>query len=188
MDELNLVTETTVGGKLRVFSLHLDFPASIRARWATSTILKLAGEQWVSSTEMWKMESLLSANSIRKMITDEAAKADIIIVAMSFLDRREQELIQWLESLACSTAQQPLPGLLIGLFGDENQQARELDWTVKHFMACAQNTNRDFIWHWMEETASGEPEWIVNHLETFLTRKLAALDHHHLEEIAMEFA
>lgn len=189
LDEKNLTGNAAAAiGKLRIFSLHLDFPASLRARWAVSTIKKLAGEPWLCSAEMWKIESLDTASSIRKMLLDEAARADVLIIAASSLDRRETELIHWLESLATVTTARPAPGLLIGLFGDEAQLSRELDWTVKHFMNCARNTHRDFIWHWMEEPAVGEPEWLVTHLETFLLRKLTALDHHTFQEPAPEFA
>jgi len=163
-------------GKLRLFSLHLDFAAGIRARWATSLILKLAGKPWVCSSEMWRLDSLLTARAIRKMITAEASQADVLLVAASSLNHRQTELIQWLETLTPCPAGTTAPGLLIGLFGDETNQAAELDWTVKSCMTCAQQANRDFIWHWMEEPPTGEPEWLTSHGASFLARKLAALD------------
>ena len=188
-DPTKLMTPASpTSGKLRLFSLHLDFAAGLRARWATSLMLKLAGEHWVCSSELWRLDSLLTAQAIRSMITAEATRADVLLVAVSSLNRRELELIQWLETLLPCPASSSPPGLLIGLFGDESSQARELDWTVKRFMSCAQRTNRDFIWHWMEEPAAGEPEWLVSHLENFLSRKLAALDHHFQPETALEFA
>jgi hypothetical protein len=175
-------------GKLRLFSLHLDFSAAIRARWAASTITKLAGPHWLCTAESWKIESLNTASSIRQMLVGDGARADVLIIAASSLERRETDLVQWLESLAAGGAGRPGPGLLIGLFGDENQMNRELDWTVKRMMKCAQAANRDFIWHWMEEAAAGEPEWLTSHLETYLARKLSALDHHFLQEPTVEFA
>jgi hypothetical protein len=177
-----------MGGKLRVFSLHLDFAAGQRARWATSLMLKLAGEHWVCSNELWKLDSVLAAQAIRQMISVEAAQADVLLVAVSSLNQREVELVRWLESLTPCPAHASAPGLLIGLFGDETNEARELDWTVKHCMSCARKSNRDFIWHWMEEPATGEPEWLVSHMESFLARKMAALDHHYLPATAFEFA
>ena len=173
---------------MRVFSLHLDFAAGIRARWATSLMLKMANEHWVCSSELWKLESLLTARAIRSMVSAEANRADVILVAVSSLNHRELELIHWLESLATCPASPLAPGLLIGLFGDETNQADELDWTVKCFMRCAQRTNRDFIWHWMEEPAAGEPEWLTSHIESFLARKLAAVDQHYQPEPTLEFA
>jgi endonuclease/exonuclease/phosphatase family metal-dependent hydrolase len=188
IDQTNVSGPTNLGGKLRVFSLHLDFAAGVRARWATTLMLKLAGEDWVCSSEQWKLDSLLTAQAIRALITAEATRADVLLVSFSSLNRRELELIHWLESLPAGPASASAPGLLIGLFGDESNQAKELDWTVKHCMNCAQRINRDFIWHWMEEPAAGEPEWLVSHMENFLARKLAALDHHYLPETALEFA
>ena len=181
-------TAALAAGRLRIFSLHLDFPASARARWAEQTIKKLAGRHWLCSAEMWQLESLNTASSIRKMLQEEAAQADVLIIAVSSLARREMELVHWLDTLANCGAVRRNAGLLIGLLGDETQPAGELDWTVKRLMNCARNTHRDFIWHWMEESASGEPEWLVTHLETFLARKLATLDLHSFEEPAAEFA
>ena len=109
-------------------------------------------------------------------------------MAASSLNERELELIGWLSSLCPSPTSPLTPGLLVGLFGDETNQAGELDWTVKRFMRCAQQTNRDFIWHWMEEPAAGEPEWLTSHVDTFLQRKLSAADHHHSPETPFEFA
>lgn len=176
------------GGALRLFSLHLDFPASVRARWAVGTITRLAGSHWACTSEMWKIESLNTASSIRKMLTDEAVKSDVLIIALSSLNRRESDLIQWLQTLAPGPGGPLAPGLLIGLFGDETQLARELDWTVKQFMKCARTSGRDFIWHWMGEAAAGEPEWLASHLETFLARKLTAADQHHFHDSTVEFA
>jgi len=60
----------------------------MRARWTTSQIARLAGERWKSSTEMWNLNSLFASDPIRTMITQDAAEADVIVVAMSSLDRR----------------------------------------------------------------------------------------------------
>ena len=99
--EVNLLTHpaTAAIGRLRVFSLYLDFPASVRARWANSTISQLAGENWITSTEMWKLDSLTASPAIRTMITGEAAKADVLLVTVSSVSYRHHELIRWLEAL-----------------------------------------------------------------------------------------
>jgi hypothetical protein len=44
--------ETEANGKLHLFSLYVDFETSMRARWATGTINKLAGPRWKTSREM----------------------------------------------------------------------------------------------------------------------------------------
>ena len=101
---------------------------------------------------------------------------------------RQVHPLHWLESLApVADGSQP-PGLLIGLFGDENQQSRELDWTVKRYLDCARRTHRDFIWHWMEEPLPGDPEWLASHIETHLARKLSALDPHGILGSAGEYS
>ena len=91
--------EITENRKLRLLSLYLDFAASIRARWATSQIIKIAGQHWQSSLEMWKFDSLAVSEPIRKMVTKDAANADVIVIAVSSLKQRPSELIDWLDSL-----------------------------------------------------------------------------------------
>jgi hypothetical protein len=157
--------------RLRVFSLYVDFAAAVRARWATSQISRLAGEQWKSSSGMWDLDSLVASQPIRKIIAQDAAEADVLVIAMSSLDRREPELIQWLESLADGKVNRPVTGLFIGLFGGDDQGAGELDWTVKHFLRCAQRTDRDFIWHWMEPGVMDDGDWLAESVETLLARK-----------------
>ena len=120
-----------VDRRLRLFSLYVDFASAIRARWATGQITGLAGERWKTSTEMWNLDSLTTSEPIWKMITQDAAQADVLIVAMSSLERRTPELIPWLDSLTVCKANRPVSGLFIGLLGEEDQPAGELDWTVK---------------------------------------------------------
>lgn len=188
MVELNAAGQGTLTGrKLKLFSLTLDHAAGLRAHWATNTIAKLAGESWHCNAGHWKRASLQSSGTIRSLITSEGARADVILIAASSLNHRDVDLVQWLANLDPGPAGRSAQGLLIGLFGDETNQARELDWTVKRFMGAAQRLNRDFIWHWMEEPAQGEPEWLVTHLEDFLARKLLANDHPY-RPAAMAFA
>lgn len=51
-------SQSTVKGSLRVFSIYADLPASVRARWAYKTICHLAGEDWIVSSELWKIDFL----------------------------------------------------------------------------------------------------------------------------------
>jgi hypothetical protein len=165
--------EVVTNGRLRLFSLYADFAAAGRAKWATSQITRLAGEQWLSSTEMWNLNSLVTSDSIRKMITQDAANADVLVIAVSSLDRREPELVRWLDSLTIGKGNRPVAGLLIGLFGDEEHPAGELEWMVKQFMSCAQRTGRDFIWHWMGQEAMDDTSWLADHVANLLGRKLS---------------
>lgn len=161
-------------GKLHLFSLYADFPASVRARWATSEIIKMVGQRWRSPSEMWKLDSLTASDSIRKMVAHDAANADVIVVAISSLGVRPLELIQWLDSLAVREPKRPAAGLLLALLGDEEGESRELDWTVKQLIRCAQRTDRDFIWHWMEKDAMNSSDWLADNVEDLLARKSAA--------------
>ena len=177
--------ELVADRRLHLFSLYVDFPAAVRARWATSQISRLAGKQWKTTTEMWNLDSLTTSEPIRKMITQDAADADVLVIAMSSLDWRELELVQWLDSLAAGKANRPGSGLFIGLLGDENGRAGELDWTVKQFLRCAQRTDRDFIWHWMEPEAMIGGDWLADSVESLLTRKQPARDVIFLQEAAI---
>ena len=89
--------ETIASARLRLFALYVDFPASVRARWATSTIGQMAGKSWTVSSELWKIDSLKAGAAVREMVTTEAAKADIILVVVSSLNYRQTDMIQWLE-------------------------------------------------------------------------------------------
>jgi hypothetical protein len=166
--------ERVICGRLRLFSLYLDSAAAVRARWATDQIARLAGERWKSSAEMWNFNSVFASDPIRTMITQDAAEADVIVVAMSSLDQRMPELIQWLDSLNACKVNRPVSGLLVGLFGDDEQPAGELDWTVEQFMGCAQRNGRDFIWCWMRREATADGGWLADSVEVLLSRKQSA--------------
>jgi hypothetical protein len=171
--------------RLRIFSLYVDFAAAGRARWATSQIATLAGERWKSSSEMWNLDSVAASEPIRKMIAQDAMDADVLVIAMSSMERRELELVEWLDSLAEGKTNRPASGLFIGLLGDEKQLAGELDWTVKQFLGCARRTDRDFIWHWMEPGVTSSNDWLAGSVESLLTRKQPACDMAFLQEAAV---
>ena len=186
--ETAIEREMVTDGKLRVFSLYVDFAAATRARWATSQISRLAGDGWKSISEMWNLDSLAACNPIRKMIAQDAADADVLIIAISSLDRREVELVQWMESLAAGKTSRPESGLFIGLLGDEHSRAGELDWTVKQFLRCARQMDRDFIWHWMERGVMNSNDWLTSSVATLLARKQAGYDAAFLQEPAVAVA
>jgi hypothetical protein len=182
--EIFFEKEVRADRKLRLFSLYLDFAAAGRARWATSRIAAQAGEPWKCSTEMWNLDSLAAASPLRKMIAQEAADADVLVIAISSLDRRTPELIEWLDSLAACKASRPVSGLFIGLLGDEDQIAGELDWMVKQFLRSAQQSDRDFIWRWMENDAMTDGDWLTESVEALLARKQPGRDVVFLPEAA----
>jgi hypothetical protein len=78
--------------------------------------------------------------------------------------------------------------LFIGLLGDGKGQAVELDWTVKQFLRCARQMDRDFIWHWMGRDAMADVDWLTDSVEALLTRKQPGRDVIFLQEAAIEVA
>ena len=168
--------QTAVHGRLRIFSLYVDFPGSVRARWANCTLSQLAGENWVTSTEMWRLDSASTSIAIRNMIAGEAARADILLVTISNLNYRQHELVAWLESVAICPTDRQSPGLFIGLFGEDDHQSGELKWTVDQCRNCSLSMNRDFIWHCMETAAPTDDSWLKVNLDTFLSLKLKLLE------------
>lgn len=155
--------------KLHLFSIYTDFGAYRRIKWTVGAIAKLAGPHWHCSSEMWKLDSLAANPGLRKMLADDGAGADVLIVVVGSLDRQQPELIEWLDSLA------PFPadrfGLLIGLLGDEEDKGQELDWTAKQLIRCAQKTNRKFIWHWMGHHAMDNSDWLTDSVHALLAGK-----------------
>lgn len=170
-------------GKLHLFSVYTDFGACRRIRWVVSAIAQQAGRQWQCSSEMWKLDSFIAHGPIRKMVADDGANADALIVVIGSLDQRRPELMDWLESLA------PLPpgrsGLLIGVLGDEEDKAKELDWTAKQLIHYAQKTNRRFVWHWMQHHDREDLDWLADGVDTLLARKKPAHRHTMTPEVAM---
>ncbi len=177
--------ETEANGKLHLFSLYVDFAASLHARWTTGTIAKLASPRWKTSAEMWNLDSFHASQPVRKIMIQEATDADVLIVALSSLDQREPKLVEWLGALAAGKLESPVSGLFIGLLGDEEHEAGELEWTVKQFMGCAQRMGRDFIWHWMGQGAINDTTWLDDNVGKFLSRKQSRFNMNWLQETAV---
>ncbi len=163
--------ETEPIAKLRLFSLYVDFAASARAKWLSGAITRLVGPKWKTCCEMWNLDSFKASQSIRKIMLQEAAEADVLVIALSSLDQREPKLIEWLDALAGEKTEPPDSRLIIGLLGDEDHEAGELGWTVKQFIGCAQRTGRDFIWHWMGQEAVNDITWLADNVKKFLAHK-----------------
>ena len=176
--EVQKLTHGVTGahGRLRVFSMYVDFHASIRARWANSIIGKIAGQNWITSAEMWKLDSVDASPAIGNMITGEAAKADILLVAISSLNYRQHELIDWLETLVTRPTERQNTGLLIGMFGDDDDHASELKWTVNKCQHCARPMNRDFVWRFTQTGTMADNSWLEGQLQPFLGRKRTSVD------------
>lgn len=120
---------------------------------------------------MWKLDALTASEPIRRMFTRDAAMADVLIVAISSLAQRPEEMMALLDAVAALKPDHAMPGLLIGLLGGEENLAQELDWTVKQLIAGAQKSNRDFIWHWMGPEAVNDAGWLDESVGMLLARK-----------------
>jgi hypothetical protein len=107
---------------------------------------------------MWKLDSLRGNRAMAKMLANDAAAADVLIVVVGSLAHRRPELMEWLASVPPAM---PLRhGLLIGLLGDEEDRGQELDWTAKGLIRYARENNRRFIWHWMGHHDGDVSEWL----------------------------
>jgi hypothetical protein len=170
-----LDAETATGRALRTFSLYVDYPAGLRAKWAAAQIAKLAGKRWEVSGQIWKLDSFVTAGSIKKLIGEEAAQADVLLVAFSSLDQPEQAVIDWLESLApADKTTAGAGGLLVGLLGDDDHWVSARDGMVKQLATIARRRNLDFAWHWMGRDVMDEPGWLTGRVEQLLDRKQSA--------------
>jgi|GEM_PF-1333305 hypothetical protein len=170
----NLFSEPGTGGKLHLFSIYTDLGDYKRIKWTTNAIARLAGHRWLCSSEMWKLDSLMANKPMREMLAGDGGKANVLIVVVGSLEQRRPDLIEWLDTLM------PLDpgrfGLLIGLLGDEDNQARELDWTAKQLIRCAHQTNRKFIWHWMGHHDMDDTDWLTESVEMLVTSNQPVLE------------
>jgi hypothetical protein len=74
-------------------------------------------------------------------------------------------LIDWLNGLAAFRPDRAVPGVLIGLFGDEEERAGELDWAVSQFTRAAHQARMHFVWQWIGRDATLDFEWLADTLE-----------------------
>jgi hypothetical protein len=118
---------------------------------------------------MWKLDSLTANRAMGKMLTRDAAMADVLMVVVGSLAQRRPELMDWLASLPPRVPIQQ--GLLIGLLGDEDDKAQELDWTAKQLIERAREGNRKFVWHWMGHHDGDASDWLAESVEALLAIK-----------------
>lgn len=157
------------GGNLHLFSIYADFGTCSRVKRIAGTIAKLAGHRWQCRSEMWKLDSLISNGAMSRMLADDAAAADVLIVVLGSLAQRRPELMDWLASLPPAI---PLrQGLLIGLLGDEEDKGEELDWTVKQLIQRARENNRKFAWHWIGHHDGDSSDWLADGVGALVASK-----------------
>ena len=168
---LSVGPAATAEGRLRLLTLYADFPAAVRLKWLTGQVARMAGRGWEPRVGMWRLDSVTPNSPINDMIAQEAGEADLFVIAMSSLDQREPALTQRLESVAAWKTNRPVPGLLVGLLGDEEHQAGELDWTLSQLRDFARRARMVFIWRWMDHEAMKDASWLVDIVEALLAAK-----------------
>ncbi len=165
-------TVSAANGNLHLLTLYGDLQASVRARRAVGALVRLAGHHWRITSEMWKFDSLQASRPIREMVTRDAAHADVLIVAAGSLLQSESALLPWLDSREAGRNHYAFAGLLIGLLGDDDINAAELDRLVKPLMQFARVTGRNFIWHRMDPGITEDTDWMADGVQALLSRKL----------------
>jgi len=171
--------ETGIGTaeRLRVFVLYVDNPAAAHSNWLRDQLGCMAENGLDFSFEAWNLSSVAGHCPITETIAREAAESDVLVIATTALDQREPELIQWLNLLAPNNGDREGPGLLIGLFGDEKDQAAELDWMVGELVAFSRRRQMGFVWQWMEREALCDNSWLAASLEESCARRPSVINY-----------
>lgn len=150
------------GGKIRLFTVYTDLGAHQRIKWVVNAISKLAGPRYLCASEMWKLDAMTN-QSMKRMLANDGSHAEVLVVVIGSLEQRNPEIIEWLDSLNALNHGQF--GLLIGVLGDDENNAKELDWTAKELIRCGKKMNRKFIWHWMGYHNLDDSDWLVDSVE-----------------------
>ncbi len=158
-------------GGLNLFSVYTDGAAAANERWAVSEIKLLAAQTRLLRSDSWKLNTLLASESMKKAATNVAARADVIVVAIGFLEQRQEHLMRWLDSVVASAADPAAPRLIIGLLGAGDAKPTELDWHVKQLIRCARSLRSEFIWHWMGQDALTDIDFMTESISNLLAAK-----------------
>jgi hypothetical protein len=157
-------------GRLRLFTLYADYPAGIRARRLAAQVRRLA-TQWDVAAEMWKLDSVAPVGPIREMIAQEAGESDVLLIAVSSVAGPDPALVEWLGSLVNWKANRLVPGLLVGLLGDEERDVEAENVMADQLAAFAQKTQMNFAWQTAGRDAFLDSDWLAADLEKLLERK-----------------
>jgi hypothetical protein len=153
--------------KLRVFILCIDHPSVAHANWLRDKLSGLAENGFDFSFESRRLDSVAGGSHG----TQAAAQADVLVIAATALHQRQPALFQWLNSLALCDRNRLKPSLLIGLFGDDKNNASELDWMVRGVVAFTRRTQRGFLWQWMEREGICDSSWLAVSMEELCARR-----------------
>jgi hypothetical protein len=171
MDMNALIEPKVARARLRLFTLYADFPAGMRAKRLARQIAALAGENWEVSAEMWKLDSISPIGAIRDMIAQEAGESDVLAIAISNVDQPEPAITGWLNSLVNWKANRAVPGLLVGLLGDEDRKVAGHNWMVEQLGAFAKRSQMDLAWQAAGKDSSSDSDWLARGVGLLLERK-----------------
>ena len=155
---------------LRLFTLYEDFEAGVRAKLLADRIINRTGNNYVILKGMWRMGSAKPIGRIHQMMARDAAESDVLLIASTSVDQTQATIIRWLYSLLGWRSNPMLPGLLIGLIGDEEQPASDSDWLVGQLSAFTGRNHLEFAWHSGSESIT-DCGWIDPLLEKLFARK-----------------
>jgi hypothetical protein len=164
---------STAKTRLRWFTLYADYPAAIRAKRLAEKVARAIGCEWQLSAEMWKLDAIAPVGSIRNLIAQEAAEADVLLIAVSSLDQPDPAVIEWLHSLVDWKANRLIPGLLVGLLGDEDHKLSDKNWLVEELVQFAGRTHMHLAWHVCGQELVEDSHWLSAGVENLLVRKKA---------------
>jgi hypothetical protein len=162
------VVETS---KLHLFVLYSDFPAGIRAKHMIAQIGEWTSNHCRLSSEMWKLDSVFPAGPIRQMIAQGAAESDLLVIAVSSPEQPDVEVSRWLDSLVPWKTSRSFPGLVVGLFGDEEHEVQETSWLILELAGFANKTRMNFVWRAVNADSPRCTRWLETDFEKLLTWK-----------------
>ena len=160
MNSNTLLEPTPTRTKLRCFTLYADFHAGVRAKRLMHRLSKLAGDYAVAQTEMWKLDSVVPMGFIREMVAQEAGQSDVLIVAVSAATEPNPAVGRWLDLVVPWREGRPVPGLLVGLLGDEDHAVHEQSGLPLQLQKFAERTGMDFVWHIPRGATAYDFEWL----------------------------
>jgi hypothetical protein len=123
---------------------------------------------------MWKLDSVAPVGPIRDMIAQEAGESDVLMIAISSLDQPDTSVIRWLHSLVNWKSNRLVPGLLVGLLGDEEHRVTDGNWAVNELAIFARRTQMDLAWCAVGRDAALDSDWLRAGLERLLAAKANA--------------
>jgi hypothetical protein len=105
------------------------------------------------------------------MIAQEAGESDVLMIAATVASQPDPSISGWLDTLVNWKLNRPVPGLLVGLFGGEEQSVDASHWLIGHLTQFANRTNMDFLWRRMDRDLVDDHTWLRASVDGLLVRK-----------------